>query len=398
MPYYRRNIYILSISIFLAAASWTQVVPFLPLFLRELGAEQNLLRWVGIVFAAHPVAGMLFMPYWGKLGDSYGRKPMIIRAGLCLTAIYFGMSFCTTPWQLVIFRFLNGALTGFIPSSITLLATNTPEDHAPRAVASAQTAVAAGTIVGPAIGGLLASLIGYRGSMRLSGIAVLISTLLVLLLVKEPNKVKPSEKTSLLQDFTISMRSPILSSILLTVMIGAMFAAAINPVLTLHLENLGGHIPAWLAGVVFSLPGVAFIMSAHLWTHLGERKSFERVVIIGLIGGAIGSFLLTTAHSIWLFASLYFAVGLWLAAISPSTAALICSRVDESFRGRAYGMQTSATMFGSLIAPLAATQIGTAFGIPAVFMFVGTVFIIGLLLFRVMLGGWPKKEAKGEVS
>lgn len=390
MPYYRRNLYILSTTIFLAAVSWNQVVPFLPRFLKEIGAGHDVLRWSGIIFSVQAVASIITQPMWGKIGDRYGRKPMIIRAGIFLTCIYFGMSFCQTPLQLAVFRFLNGALTGFIPGSMTLIATNTPEEHAPRSVATSQAAANAGLIVGPAIGGLLAHLVGYRGSMRVSGAAVLLSTIAVWLLVKEHNKVSKIDKTSLIDDFATSVRSPVMLSLMFAVLIQAVFGSSITPILTLYLAQLDGQMPDWLVGVIFSLPALAFLLTAHFWTSFGERKGFEKGILIGLIGGALGAMALAVARNMWAFASLYFIVGLWLAAISPSTAALTCRRVDESFRGRAYGMQQSSSTMGAFLAPLAATHLAKVCGMHTIFVFVGVVFLLGSLVFYLMVRRWQE--------
>ncbi len=394
MLYYRRNLLILSTTVFLASMSWSQIMPFLPLFLQDIGVKHNLLRWSGLIFAAHPVAAMFAQPAWGKLGDKYGRKAMVIRAGFCLGCIYFAMSFCTSPWQLVLLRFINGALTGFIPGSYALIATNTPQEIAPRAVAIAQTASATGMIIGPAIGGLLAHIFGYHGSMRVSGAAVLFATLLVWLLVKEMHKPSASEEqTSLFQDFLTALDSPILKSILLTVALCGTFAAAINPILALHLKQLSGTAPIWLTGAIFSLPGLAFTVSAYLWTAFGERNDHRIAINIGLAGTFILAFLLYFIHNLWIFAVTYFTAGLCLAAITPSASAIICTRVDADFHGRAYGLQQSASMLGALVAPLASGFVGTAFGIPSVFIMVSGLFMAGLIAINTIFKRWPLPAA-----
>ncbi len=394
MPYYRKNLLILSTTIFLTCVSWNQIIPFLPLFMKQLNVgEGKLLGWVGIVFALQSGASIVALPFWGKLGDKYGRKPMAVRAGICLSAIYFFMSVCTTPLQLAILRFLNGALTGFIPSSMALIATNTPEEFAPRSIATAQTASAAGLIIGPVIGAALAELVGYRVSMRISGIAVLFSAILVWLMVQEPNKATTGEETSLLQDFVISFNSRILSSIMLTVMIYGIYIGAVNPILALHLTNMnGGHAPRWLAGFVFSLLPGAFILSAHSWSRLGERKGYNQTIQAGLLGAGACALALTFVKNVWIFSAIFFTAGIFLAALNPSTGAIICTKVGEHFRGRAYGMQTSANMIGNMIAPLLAARIGTWFGLPSVFTFVGITALIGSMVFTLLVAGWTRDK------
>ncbi len=393
MPYYRRNLYVLSFTIFLAAASWNLIIPFLPLFLKQMHVKGNLLAWIGIVFAAQSVAAIITQPFWGKLGDNYGRKAMVIRAGFCLSAVYWGMSMSHAPWQLALCRFLNGALTGFIPGSITLIATNTPEEIAPRSVATAQAASAAGLIIGPAIGGLLAAAVGYRGAMVVSGSVDFIATLLVWWLVQEPNKPVPTEKTSLLQDFGIALRSPVQLSVLFAVFFAWIYSNAINPYLPLHLGDLGAA--RWLVGIIFILPAAAFLISAHYWTRLGERIGFERIIQIGFISSGVAVALLAAAPSIWAFAIIYFLSGLGIAAVQPGTAAITCTLVDESFRGRAYGIQQSAGTLGALMAPLAAGRVGSAYGLRSIFLAIGAVLLVGGFLFNALAARWRSMRKPG---
>ena len=386
MPYYQRNILVLSTTIFLATLSWQQVMPFLSFFLEDLGAS-NPAAWTCGVFAAQALAFILAMPLWGKLADTLGRKPMIIRAGVCLVGIYFGMSYCTAPWHVLVFRFLNGALTGFIPSSFALIATNTPQDKAPRFMATAQTAGALGSVIGPPIGGLLADQFGYRGSMRVSGLAVLISVLLVWWFVKEPNKARDTEKTSILEDLRTAARSRVLSSVLFAALVSAVLFSAIGPVLALHLKRIQGGGPQWIAGMVFALPAVAFMVSAHWWSRAGERWGYRRVIMLGLLGGGIGALLLAPIGNIWVFALIYFACGLLMASVSPAIGAIICLRVDETFRGRAYTMQQASGVLGALLALLGGLYVGKVFGTPGIFVMSGILMLLGAIAYRIMATG-----------
>lgn len=399
MPIHKRNLYILSLTIFLAAISWNQVMPFLSKFLQQMGvSKENLMFWVYGAFILQSISAIVAQPMWGKLGDKYGQKPMIIRAGICLTFIYLGMSYCVTPWQLALLRFLNGALTGFIPGSIALIATNSPTNEAPGAVATAQTASAAGQIIGPAVGGILAEWLGYRGSMQISGAAVMFSTILVVIFVKEATKARVAEKTSLIQDVRMSIQSPVLASIMLASIVIGIFGNAIYPVLAVHLSNISvGKMPDWITGIIFSLPSAAFLIAARIWTELGARNSYATIIQIGLIGSAICAFVLAMIHSILAFSIAFFISGLFLASISPSTAALIAVKVRSSFHGRAYGIQQSAVTVGALIAFIFAGIIGGKYGPAAIFVFIGVSFVIGAAFFPMSVRRWGSKSVEIDI-
>jgi len=389
MPYYQRNLIVLAFTVFLAAVSWNQIMPFLPLFLNEMGVPRSqLFHWVGIIFSIQAMASIVAAPFWGKMGDRFGRKPMTIRAGICLAVIYFTTSIVRTPLQLVVVRFFNGALTGFIPGSMAIIATNTPRDKAPKSIAWMQTFIAAGQIAGPAIGGILVGMLGFRMSMRVSGIATLFGVLLVVLLVQERNKTELAEPTSILSDVMVALRSPVLSSVMLTIMLYGICVAAILPMLSLHIKSIYPAASMKFIGVVFSLPPLALVITAHVWAYVGRRWGYDRGIVTGLIGACTCVLILALTRNIWLFVPVFFLMGAFLSGLNTSTPALIALRVKEHFRGRAYGMELSASTLGAFISPLIAGAIATAYGSRSVFLFVAASYVVGIVLFPMMVRRW----------
>lgn len=396
MPYYQRNLLILSFTVFLAAFSWNQVMPFLPLFLMDVGITENLPFWSGILFSAQFVATIIMGPFWGKMSDRYGRKLMVVRAGFFLVVIYFGMSVCQTFWQLLILRMLNGALTGFIPGSIALIATNTPQQLSGRYLSIIHSASAFGAIIGPALGGLLASLFGYRGSMILSGLLVLSAMLMVYWLVEEREKPAPVEPTSIWQDYKLAFAMPVMLGAMLADFTNAIVNSSIQPVLALYINEMAPHASRTLSGLVFALPGLAMVLTAYSWSRLGEKISYQRSMLIALIGVSISGILLGFTHSVPAFALVYFILGIFAAAVTPTAAALVATKIDPQFRGRAYGLQHAARTFGFFLAPLNAGIIGNSIGLNSAFLAMGTVSLLMTLGLRVQMRSWGKGAAVTE--
>jgi len=377
LPYYRSNLIVLSVTTFLAAASWTQVVPFLPLFLAELGIDENLNQWAGVVFGLQYAAGIMMAPLWGRIADRHGRKLMTVRAGACLSAIYILTGLSTQPWHVAVMRFLNGALTGFIPSSIALVAANTPKELAPRYVASLQTAQAAGTVVGPAIGGVFASVFGIRGGLYISGCVVGFATLLVLFIVKEKHPGKPKERTTLLQDFQTAIHSPTLLTVMVITVVAMFSSIAVQPVLSLYVQELSGSASTALSGLIFSLPGLALVLTANQWVRIGERIGYRVVMRRALLAAACVMAVIPFLRSILWFGVAYFVQGVFVAALRPTSSAMISTEVDSSFHGRAFGMQQSATTLGGMFGPTLAGFFAGIFGAGSVFWLISAVMLAG---------------------
>jgi len=422
MPYYRKNLIVLWGTIFLASASWNQIVPFLPKYLKTMGMTGIALHnWSGVIFAVPAIASIVCQPYWIKLGDKWGRKPMIIRAGICLSVLYYLMSICRNPWELAVCRFLNGALTGFIPGSIALIATNTPQEEAPRSLALAQSATATGQIAGPTMGLILFIVChGYRGSMQISALATAIATILVIFLVQEPNKVEITKQTSMIQDVITGFRSKLLIALMLPVFLEGAFATGVNSQMALHLPLLSYTAPAWyhgvnwqavtvslqsgwlrginwlpiinklqnidwLQGMVYSGPALAVVCMAYWWSRIAEKIGYKRTFHIGLIGTAIFALSITFVRNIWLLLPLYMMCGVFLASIFPSMGTALCKDVDEEFRARAYGLLNANLNLGAFLCPFATAWVAGYLGTRFVFTFVAILFAAGATVYPIMM-------------
>ena len=135
---------------------FTVTFPFFPIFFQELGVEDSG-RVVFLTGAAGAVLGLgvaLFSPMWGILGDRYGRKLNIMRS-IGLSAVLLLLTgFCQTVPQLLVARFLAGAVTGTQGPMIALLASTMPTKRAAFAIGAIQSALFLGTSIGPVVGGV----------------------------------------------------------------------------------------------------------------------------------------------------------------------------------------------------------------------------------------------------
>ncbi|VTS36328.1 multi-drug resistance efflux pump [Streptococcus porcinus] len=78
---------------FFTGASFSLVMPFMALFVEDLGVVKNQVEWyAGLAVAISALASAVFAPVWGRLADRYGRKPMMVRASLIMTFTMGGLS------------------------------------------------------------------------------------------------------------------------------------------------------------------------------------------------------------------------------------------------------------------------------------------------------------------
>jgi len=316
----------------------------------------------------------------------------MLRAGFFLTALYILMSFSTSPYHVAIIRFCNGALTGFIPGGVALCASNTPRELTARYLAALQTASAAGTLIGPLIGGVLADLFGFRGGLLASGTMVGLAFVLVFVLVEERNKIVVTTRTSLFEDVKISLHHPVIFSTMVTVSLTAFATLSIQPVLSPYIESISHGSANWVNGAVFSLPGLAFLVTAGVWARLGERHGFEKLIPIGVFLSGLAAIMLSFAGTLPAFCVMYLVLGVFVAALRPSAAALVAQHVDQEFQGRAYAMQQSAFMFGGFAGPLAAGFISVMVGTRWLFSWMGVFLVIGAFILQRLIATWGAKK------
>ena len=98
MELWKKNLYSLWIAQFTAAVGLSMVIPFLPLYLKELGVTDpdTVKIWSGVLFSAPFMVSAFLQPFWGVMSDRYGRKPMVVRAMIALAVANFFMGYAQT--------------------------------------------------------------------------------------------------------------------------------------------------------------------------------------------------------------------------------------------------------------------------------------------------------------
>jgi len=185
--HWKRNLTISLIGSFTTIVAMTLLLPFLPLYVEELGVSDHadIVQWSGIAYGATFFAAALVAPLWGRLGDIYGRKLMLVRASLGMTLAISLMGMAGNVWQLVALRLFVGLAGGYASGSMVLVATQTPKDRSAWALGVLSSGIMAGNLVGPLLGGALPPIIGIRGTFLAAGGMIFLAFLATALLIKE---------------------------------------------------------------------------------------------------------------------------------------------------------------------------------------------------------------------
>ncbi|MEU8620179.1 MFS transporter [Streptomyces sp. NPDC048623] len=149
----------LMLAMALASLDGTVVSTAVPQIVGDLGGL-SVFSWL---FSGYLLAVTVTLPVYGKLSDTFGRKPVLI-AGIVLFLI--GSVLCASAWNmgsLIAFRVVQGLGGGALQGTVQTIAADLyPLKERPRIQARLSSVWATSAVAGPAAGGLLAGYADWR--------------------------------------------------------------------------------------------------------------------------------------------------------------------------------------------------------------------------------------------
>lgn len=384
-----RNVWIITASMTVLAICYTMIIPFLPIYLLELGvSKDDVALWSGLVFGITFLIAGIMAPIWGKIADNKGKKRMALRAGFAIAVSYVLIGMVTDQYQLLMGRALVGFANGFYPAAMTMVSLSVDEKQVGRALGIFQTGLILGNVIGPFLGGAVESVVGMRPVFYISGIAVFIATLTVLFLVKEPKleventtskeqSKQPVKATSLREDFKSVQEQHVLIRLLWIYFFMQCVIMMLQPILALYVGDMQGTMEgaAIISGTILSIGGLAGSLTTNIWVRIGERRGYFRTISYCMLGSGVVLLLQSLPVGIWWFGVLQVLIGSCIVGINPSLSAAVTLNTEPGFRGRMFGMTTTAQQFGSMVGPVFASIVSTYIGISYVFSITGLLLL-----------------------
>ncbi|MYL49668.1 MFS transporter [Halobacillus litoralis] len=377
---------------FFIAGSITMVLPFLSLYIEELGnyTDAYVQSWSGWVFGITFVSAFLCSPIWGKIGDRYGRKNILIISAAGLALSVFLMGFVTSVWQLFLLRLFMGIFTGFIPMSQALISTQTPKNIAGQVLGSLQTGSITGSLMGPLLGGWIADSIGYATTFQYVSITVALSALIVFFGIHEQRIKKEGdhEKTSYQSREVLAhiFKHPMLFMVMIVSLFVQIAHFSIQPILSLFVGDLHGpENLALFSGIAFSAAGLGNLMMSKQWGKIADRIGYVKILVFLLFMAGIVYFPAAFVTNIWQLVVLRFLLGVSIGGIIPVRTAYIRQEAPVAMQGEVLGYNTSIRFLGNIIGPSMGGMIAGAYGFSMVFFVTSALLVIsGTLLFMAM--------------
>ena len=381
-------VWILTIGMSLLAICYTMIIPFLPVYLLELGVEQeHLALWSGLSFSISFFIAAIMAPVWGRLADQHGKKLMAIRAGILIGISYLWGAFVQDEYQFLLVRAFQGFANGFMPAAMTMVSLSVPKERVGTAMGIFQMGLVLGNTVGPLTGGLTELAVGMRPVFIVAGITFIV-TAAIAIFVKEPQveSVAPVKVTSFKEDLQEAKRNKVLLHILGLYFLVQSVMLMLQPIVAIYVGELKGSMEgaAMLAGSILSGGGVMGMIMTNVWAAYGQRRGYFKVISYGLLGTGTVLLLQSLPFGLWWFGALQLLIGVFIVGIFPSLGSAMTVNTDPSVRGRVFGLATTSQQLGNMMGPLFASIVATYWGTSYVFLVAGIgMMIIGSIVLKV---------------
>lgn len=376
----RRALIVLLSVIFLNIAGFGLVIPLLPFFGKSLEAP----AWqIAILFSAFSFGQFLGEPFWGRMSDRTGRRPvlMITIAGGALA--YVALAFAPNIWLAFLARFVGGFLSGNISTLQGSLADITkPEDRAAK-MGLMGSAFSLGFMIGPAIGGLLAQpelgRFGFQIPLFAAAAFGLMSALAVMVFVRESRpEPKAGPRLRQAEVLKLALEHPIIARVMFISFITVAGFAGIEATYGLWTEYRFGWGPREIGFAFMGIGVLGAYCQAVVTGSLVRRHGEARVLTAGLVSMWIGMIFQFAAPT-WHVAMVGFAFVCFGQSICfPCLTALISQATPPDRQGETLGLNMSNMALARIGGPIFAGQMfslvnpGAAFVVTAILIIPAT--------------------------
>jgi MFS family permease len=372
--------------------------PVLPLFAVHLGATAS---EVGIIAAVSTMAGIAFSIPAGMLSDRFGRKTMLIAAGVVFASAPAMYLFTSGIWQLATIRFYHGLATAiFMPVAMAFVS-DLHEESKGEKLGWFSTATLLGRFMAPLTGG---ALLGYLGSGGDLGFASIYSVCLVggalalVISAKMPSAEKALQPPTTWKQqkeglFQLVSSGPLLG-------LGMVEAAVLFMYGTIEvflpLYGLSQGLGPFQIGVCLAAQVITLAATKPVMGRLSDQYGRSGQIVWGALLGVVAAASMAAAADFVLLIALSVLIGLSLSIVTSATSAAVADVSRCEMRGSAMGVFGTIMDVGHSAGPLVSGVVAGFFGFKAAFLGSAIVLSLAVISFKAIIASQLKPCSIGE--
>ena len=331
------------------------IVPLLPFYAESFQAQS----WqVALIFSAYSVGAFFGEPFWGRLSDRWGRKPVLMLTVCGNCACYLALAFAPGIGIAFLVRFLGGLAAGNNSVVQSYLADVTQESERSHRMAWVSATYNVGFIIGPAMGGWLADPAAGPSGFRVPlFVAAGLSAVCVVglgLLVGESRNSAAHEPAGpqYAKAFHELARHPVIARLLLVTLLSGSAFSGVESMFGLWAESRFAWGPAQVGDTFAVAALVAAFCQITAVGPLSKRFGAARVLAAGMALTGIGVLLLTFSENARITIALMSLAAFGQAIAWPNVAALISRNSDPCEQGACLGLNNAVAALSRLSGPL----------------------------------------------
>ncbi|MBO5762374.1 MAG: MFS transporter [Lentisphaeria bacterium] len=389
---WKKNLFFIWLSQFLALAGFGMCMPFIPLFMREVLQVEESMR--GVYVSAFSFAGMTSLciatAFWGIVADKFGRKLMLLRASYGAALLYPLLAFAPNVYTLILIRFCCSFFSGTVNPAQTLLVSTTPQEKQGFVLGALSTATWSGNMLGYFLGGILVNYFGYRTAFLSSGALYLTGAFLVQFFVRD-NFLRPPKSEKPKKPPLKELLTPYVGLILVMFMILGLSRRIDQPFIAMLVEVVNGlDKAAYWTGIASMCAAAGGVAAGMLFGWASDHYPLPKLLITVILLTAAASFLQAYSTNILCLMAARFLAYFAGGGMQPLLIMWLGKVTDPAKKGTFFGWSASANIFGGIVSTLISGTVILSCGVRGVFTAGGVLALLMLPLVLIGIRFSPK--------
>jgi MFS transporter, DHA1 family, tetracycline resistance protein len=362
------------------------VIPLIPYMANRFDTPPQLIT---PILGSYSLCQLLAAPWWGRLSDAHGRRPVLMSslAGAC--ASYVLLAGARNVWWLLAARMLAGAMAGNIAAAFAYASDVSEPQKRAATLGLVGAAIGIGFTLGPPLGGLLAGAdprsANFAAPAVLSAAVSVLAILLVRFVLPESHpaahrREHPDEpRRGVLRLLRARPALGYFAAATLTVTYSQAILESIFAIWALHRFGFG---PRAVGLLLFGIALPALLMQGGLVRVLAPRLGEVRLAGGGVVLYVAGLVTLAAAPTAGVSVCGLLLCGIGLGAYNPSVSALASRQARPGDRGAVMGAYAASSSLARVLGPFSSGALYAFLGPGAPFLTGAVVTLLALVLLR----------------
>lgn len=346
----KKSFYLLAFIMFLSMTGYGVILPALPYLADSLGLSSF---QMGSLITGWALAQFVAVPFWGRLIDRLGRKPVLLFGLFGFGLAFLLLIFARTYTDLLFIRIIGAILSsGTQPAALALVIDGYGKKERGTAIAKMAAANALGFLCGPAVGGIFSPL-GIKAPFIAAGLLSFVTIPLAFVFVNESHQKSLQKKMpSFKESLTIIIKPGYRGIFFITFGLAVSASSLFGMLGYFMIDRFDSS--ASETGIAFSTQSLtAVIIQMALMGYIFSKFSEKGIAKSGILIETIGFGLIAFSFSIWMIYLGCALIGVGQAVARPTLLSLL-SKQESIGQGTIMGFQQSMDSLGRSVGPLLA--------------------------------------------